>query len=86
MNPVMYGILKMVKCKVKIITFSQIFHDFYIYVSGRLHKMPKFFNGKDADLVYFALLKITSLCTFVANKSHRSTKAVFLHFPIVCLQ
>ena len=29
MNPVMYGILKMIEYKVQIITFSQIFHDFY---------------------------------------------------------
>ena len=29
MNLVMYDILKMVEYKVQIITFSQIFHDFY---------------------------------------------------------
>ena len=28
-NPVMYGVLKMVEYKVQIITFSQIFCDFY---------------------------------------------------------
>ena len=26
--------------------------------------------AKDTDLVYIALLKTTSLCTFVANRSH----------------
>ena len=41
MNPVMYGILKMVEYKVQIITFSQIFDDFYKYLSGQLCKMPK---------------------------------------------
>ena len=28
-------------------------------------------------MVHIALLKTTSLCTFVANKSHRSTEAAF---------
>ena len=46
MNPVMYGILKMVEYKVQMITFSQIFHDFYAYLSGQLCKMPKSFNGQ----------------------------------------
>ena len=41
---------------------------------------------KDTDVVYIALLKTTSLCTFAANKSHRSTEIVFSHFLIVCLQ
>ena len=86
MNPVMYGILKMTECKVQTITFSQKFHDFYTYISGQLSKMPKSLMVKDSDVVHTALLKTTSLYTFVANKSHRSTKAVFLHFLIVCLQ
>ena len=55
MNPVMYGILKMVKHEVQIITFSQIFHDFYIYLSGQLSKMSKSFNGQDTDVVYIEL-------------------------------
>ena len=32
MNPVMYGMLKMVEYKVQIITYSQKFHNFYIYL------------------------------------------------------
>ena len=32
---------------------------------------------KDTDVVYIVLLKSTSLCTFVANKSHRSTRQYF---------
>ena len=35
---------------------------------------------KDTDVAYIVLLKTTSLCTFVVNKIHRSTEAVFLHF------
>ena len=35
---------------------------------------------KDTDVIYIALLKTTSSCAFVANKSHRSTEAVLLHF------
>ena len=46
MNPVMYGILKMVEYKVQIITFSQIFHDVYTYLLGQLCKIPKSFNGQ----------------------------------------
>ena len=41
-NPNMYGILKMVEYKVQIITFSQIFHDFYT----QFCKIPKSFNGE----------------------------------------
>ena len=53
MNPVMSGILKMVGYKVQIITFSQVFHDFYTYVSGQLCKMPKSFNDQtDTNVVY----------------------------------
>ena len=44
MNPVMYGILKMVEYKVQIITFPQIFHDFYKCLSSQLCKMHKSFN------------------------------------------
>ena len=40
MNPVMYGILKMVEYKVQIITLSQIFHDVYTYLLGQLCKIP----------------------------------------------
>ena len=29
----------------QIITFSQVFHDFYTYLSGQMCKMPKSFNG-----------------------------------------
>ena len=32
MNPVMYCILKMVGYKVQLITFSQIFHNFYTFI------------------------------------------------------
>ena len=32
---------------------------------------------KDADVVYIALLKTTSLCTFVANKSDRGSIFTF---------
>ena len=46
MNPVMYGILKMVEYKVQIITFSQVFHDSYTSLSGQLCKMSKSFNGQ----------------------------------------
>ena len=46
MNPVMYGILKMVEYKLQIITFSQIFHDFYNYLLGQLRKMLRSFNGQ----------------------------------------
>ena len=46
MNPVISGILEMVGYKVQIITFSQIFHDSYTYVSGQLCKMPKSFNDQ----------------------------------------
>ena len=35
---------------------------------------------KDTDVVYIALLKTTSLHTFVADKRYRSTKTVFLTF------
>ena len=38
---------------------------------------------KDTDVVKIALLKTTSMCTFVENKSHKSTSMIFLHFPIV---
>ena len=54
------------------------------------HPNPPFIQEglmfKDTYMVYIALLKTTSLCTFVANKSHRSIEAVFLHFLMVCLQ
>ena len=46
MNPVMYGMLKMVEYKMQIITFSQKVHDFYTHLSGQLCKMPKSFNGQ----------------------------------------
>ena len=46
MNPVMYGILKMAEYKVQIITFSQIFHDFYTYLPEQLCKIPRSFNGQ----------------------------------------
>ena len=46
MNPVMYGIIKMVEYKVQIINFSQIFHDFYTYLLSQFCKMPKSFNGQ----------------------------------------
>ena len=45
-NPVMYGILKMVEYKVQIITFSQIFQDFYTYLLDHLCEMPKSFDGQ----------------------------------------
>ena len=35
---------------------------------------------KDTDVVYIALLKTTSLCTFVVNKTHRSTRQYFYIF------
>ena len=38
---------------------------------------------KDTDLVYITLLKTTSLCTFVANKSHRYTEASSDSLPTV---
>ena len=43
MNPVMYGILKMVESyKVQTITYSQKFHNFYTYLLRQLCEMPKF--------------------------------------------
>ena len=55
MNLVMYGILKMVEYKVQIITFSQIFRDFYTYSLDKLFKMPKSFNGQRYRYgIYFA--------------------------------
>ena len=42
--------------------------------------MPKSFMVKDTDVIYVALLKTSSLYTFVENKSHRSTEAIFLSF------
>ena len=87
MNSVMCDVLKMVEYNVQIIIFSQIFHDFYTYLSGQLCKMPKSFNGQRyTDAVYIALLKTSFWCTFVASKSYRSTEAVLLHPLIVCLQ
>ena len=68
MNPVMYGILKMVKYKVQIITFSQNFMIFKHTNKANCVRYPKRSMVKDTDAVYIALLKTTSLCTFVAEK------------------
>ena len=41
---------------------------------------------KDIDVAYNVFLETTSVCTFVANKSHRSTRQYFYIFdslPIV---
>ena len=46
MNPVMYGMLKMVEYIVQVIAFSKTFHDFYTYLLGQLCKMSKSFNGQ----------------------------------------
>ena len=43
---VIYGILKMVEYKIQVITFSQIFHDFYTCLLGQLCKILKSFNGQ----------------------------------------
>ena len=83
MNPVISGMLKMVGYKVQIITFSQILLDTY---QANYVRCPNLLMVKGTDVVYIALLKTFSLCTFVANKSQRSTEAVFLHFLIFCLQ
>ena len=56
----------------------------HTYLLGQLCKILKPLMIKDTDVVYIGLLKTTSLCTFVVNKSHRSTEVVFLHFQIVC--
>ena len=59
----------MVAYKVQIIiTFTQLFHDFYTNLLGKLFKMPKSLTVKDTDVVYIALLKTASLCTFVVNE------------------
>ena len=50
MNRAMYGILKMVEYKVQIITFSQIFRNFYTY-NCQLCRMPKPLMVKDTDVV-----------------------------------
>ena len=57
---------------------SQIIHDFYIYLFCQFWKMVKSFNGQRYRCgIYIALLKTTSLCTFAANKCHRSTEEHF---------
>ena len=43
-------------------------------------RCPNPLMAQDKNVVYIGLLKITSLCIFVVNKSHRSTEEVFLHF------
>ena len=63
------------------------FHDFFTNsYQGNFVRGPNPLMVKDTDVVYIALLKTTSLRTFVANKSHRSTEGVFLQFLKVCLQ
>ena len=42
MNPVMYGIFKMVEYKVQIINYSQKLHNIYTYLFHQLCEMPKF--------------------------------------------
>ena len=46
MNPVMYGILKMVEYKV------QMFHDFYTYLPGQLCKITKPFKWSKIQMWY----------------------------------
>ena len=83
-NPVMYGISKMLEYKVQIITFSDFMFFTHTYLANCV-RCPNPLMVKDTDVVYIALLKTTSLCTFAANKGHRYTEEVFLHFLIVCL-
>ena len=76
LNPVMYGILKMVEYKVQIITFSQIFHDFYTYLPGQLCKIPKTFNGRRYRCGIYCAFEDNHLVA----KSHRSSEALFFTF------
>ena len=83
---IMNGILKIVEYEVHIITFHKYFMSFTHTYQVNCVRCRNPLMVKDTDVVYIALLKTTSVCTFVANKSHRSTKAVILHFLIVCVQ
>ena len=80
MNPVMYGILEMVEYKVQIITFSQNFMIFTHNYQANCVRCLNPLMVKDTDVVYITLSKTTFLCTFVANKRHRSPEAVFYIF------
>ena len=63
------------KYKVQINNFVIFTHTYY---ANCVRCPNSAFNGQRyTDVEYIALLKTTSLCTFVANKSHRSTEAVF---------
>ena len=80
MNPVMYGMFKMVEYKVQVITFSQIFHHFYTYLANCVrypNPLPDPLMVKDTNVIHIALLKTTSLCTFVAKKSKIHRGSIF---------
>ena len=74
MNPVMYGILKLVEYKVQIITFSQIFQDFYTCLLGELCKIPKSFNGQRYRCGIYCAFEGHLLVHL--QTSHRSTSSI----------
>ena len=81
MNPVMYGILKMVEYKVKIITFSQTFNDFYTYLLfNQLYKMPKSFNGQRYRCGIYCAFEdhlLVHLCCKQMSEIHRGSIFTF---------
>ena len=80
LNPVMYGILKMVEYKVQIITFSQIFRDFYTYLLGQLCKMPKSFNGSRYRCGIYCAFEdhlLLHLCCKQKSQIHRGSIFTF---------
>ena len=74
MNPVMYGIFKMVEYKV------QIFHDVYTYLLGQLCKIPKSFDCQRYRCGICCAFEDRLVVHLCCKKSHRSTEAIFLYF------
>ena len=70
----------MVEYKVQIITFSQMFHDFYTYLLSQLCKMPKFFNGQRYRCDTYCVFEdhlLVHVCCKQKSMTHRGSIFTF---------